>query len=352
MTQHVADNVGVLDALDVTDAVVIGHDWGAPIAWTSALLRPDRIPRRRRAVGALGAADRPSTTGGVPLRSPATDEFYIEYFQQPGRAEAEIEADVRSWLRGFYFTASGDVPPAVGGGGPWRSSPAARRCVTGSPCPTASCHGSATPTWTCTSTSSSARGFVGPLNRYRNIDRDWEDMQAMRGRPIEVPALFIGGDRDGPTLWGRRNIERFPETVPGHAWRAHARGMRSLDPAGARQPTSTPSSSTSSPGCEAELVRADAPRPRSTAIWARTLPFRHLGAYNPGSGAAARVRRQKRVWHRPPLSARALTLRRDVEAPDGEREHRRCRPRGRRRSTARGRRAGSRARRSRRRTGW
>ena len=36
----------------------------------------------------------------------------------------------------------------------------------------------------------------------------------MRGRPIEVPALFVGGDRDGPTLWGRRNIERFPDTVP------------------------------------------------------------------------------------------------------------------------------------------
>ena len=57
-------------------------------------------------------------------------------------------------------------------------------------------------------------GFVGPLNRYRNIDRDWEDLQAMRERPIEVPALFVGGDRDGPTLWGRRNIERFPDTVP------------------------------------------------------------------------------------------------------------------------------------------
>ena len=39
------------------------------------------------------------------------EEFYIEYFQQPGRAEAEIEADVRRWLLGFYFSASGDAPP-------------------------------------------------------------------------------------------------------------------------------------------------------------------------------------------------------------------------------------------------
>ena len=41
MTQHVADNLGVVEALGHTEAVVVGHDWGAPIAWNSALLRPD-----------------------------------------------------------------------------------------------------------------------------------------------------------------------------------------------------------------------------------------------------------------------------------------------------------------------
>ena len=45
-------------------------------------------------------------------------------------------------------------------------------------------------------------GFTGGLNRYRNVDRDWEDLSAFRGRPIEVPALFVGGDQDGPTIWG------------------------------------------------------------------------------------------------------------------------------------------------------
>ena len=57
-------------------------------------------------------------------------------------------------------------------------------------------------------------GFTGGLNRYRNVDRDWEDLSSFRGRPIEVPALFIGGDRDGPTIWGMRSIERFGETLP------------------------------------------------------------------------------------------------------------------------------------------
>jgi pimeloyl-ACP methyl ester carboxylesterase len=58
-------------------------------------------------------------------------------------------------------------------------------------------------------------GLTGGLNRYRNVDRDWEDMKPFAGRPIEVPSLFIGGDRDGPTLWGGPAIDRFPETLPG-----------------------------------------------------------------------------------------------------------------------------------------
>ena len=57
-------------------------------------------------------------------------------------------------------------------------------------------------------------GFTGGLNRYRNVDRDWEDLSVLRGRAIDVPALFIGGDRDGPTIWGKPAIDRFTETLP------------------------------------------------------------------------------------------------------------------------------------------
>jgi pimeloyl-ACP methyl ester carboxylesterase len=57
-------------------------------------------------------------------------------------------------------------------------------------------------------------GFTGGLNRYRNVERDWEDLFLFRDRPIEVPALFIGGDRDGPTIWGAPAIARFPKTLP------------------------------------------------------------------------------------------------------------------------------------------
>ena len=57
-------------------------------------------------------------------------------------------------------------------------------------------------------------GFRGPLNRYRNVDRDWEDLAAFRGKAIDVPALFVGGDRDGPTVWGAPAIAAFAKTLP------------------------------------------------------------------------------------------------------------------------------------------
>ena len=58
-------------------------------------------------------------------------------------------------------------------------------------------------------------GLTGGLNRYRNVDRDWADLAAFRHQPITIPSLFVGGSKDGPTLWGAASIERFPETLPG-----------------------------------------------------------------------------------------------------------------------------------------
>ena len=213
MVRHVADNVGLVHALGAESAVIIGHDWGAPIAWSSAMLRPDVF----RAVAGLSVPFSPP--GDVRplalLRALGGDEeFYIEYFQEPGRAEREIEADVRGWLRGFMFTASGDAPPpdptvgtvaTVSRGGQLKDR----------------FHQPATlPGWLTEddvdvyAAEFEHGGFAGPLNRYRNIDRDWEDLAPWRGASISVPSLFIGGDRDGPTIWGAGSIAAFPQTLP------------------------------------------------------------------------------------------------------------------------------------------
>ncbi len=213
MTQHVADNVGLLDALGLAEAVIVGHDWGSPIAANTALLRPDRFP----AVALLSVPYSPRgdvvPTAGFRAMG-GEEEFYILYFQAPGRAEGEIEPDVRSWLYGFYVAASGQSLRAGDGGTITTVRPGGLlrdRFV----------YPDAMPGWLSEedldtyAAEFERTGFAGPLNRYRNVDRDWEDLAAWYRAPITQPSLFIGGELDGPTRWGQKAIDRYPSTMPG-----------------------------------------------------------------------------------------------------------------------------------------
>ncbi len=223
MLQHVTDNLGVVEALvgRGSPAIIIGHDWGAPIAAHSALLRPDIFtavamlsvpwspPGSRRPTEAFAEMGR--------LAGP-DEEFYISYFQEPGRAEAEAETDVRSWLLGFYVAASADgvrqaSSGAAGAGG---IATVARGTMMRDRFPAPG----PLPGWLAEDDLEfyagefERTGFRGALNRYRNVDRDWRDLQPWKGAPIRVPSLFIGGELDGPTMWGGRAIARFADTLP------------------------------------------------------------------------------------------------------------------------------------------
>jgi pimeloyl-ACP methyl ester carboxylesterase len=194
MLHLVGDMVGLLDAIGAATAIIIGHDWGAPVAWNAALLRPDRFPAvAALSVPYLGRGPRPPTTG---LPRTAEAQSYMLYFQTPGVAEAELELDPRRTLRAVLFSASGDRPPRPPGddlvGMVPRSGGFLSRMVE----PTA------LPAWVTEAdvdvyADAFARtGFRGGLNWYRNLDRSWELLAPFAGAPITVPALFIAGDRD------------------------------------------------------------------------------------------------------------------------------------------------------------
>src|SRR6266481_950072 len=104
----VGDIVGLLDALGAEQAVIVGHDWGAPVGWHAALLRPDRF----RAVIGLSVPYRPRgpvrPTSVMPQSEDAV--FYQLYFQEPGVAEAEYDRNVRRFIRATLYSISGDMP--------------------------------------------------------------------------------------------------------------------------------------------------------------------------------------------------------------------------------------------------
>src|ERR1700749_519954 len=103
----VGDMVGLLDALGEETAVIVGHDWGAPVAWYAGLLRPDRF----RAVIGLSVPYRPRGSVRPTTVMPRTNDamFYQLYFQQPGVAEADLEADVRASIRGIMLRVAGEA---------------------------------------------------------------------------------------------------------------------------------------------------------------------------------------------------------------------------------------------------
>ncbi|MGW7488492.1 alpha/beta fold hydrolase [Streptomyces sp. NPDC054786] len=214
MLAHVADNVAVLRALGEESAIIVGHDWGSPIAANTALLRPDlftavamlSVPYTPR--GGMRPSDAFALLGGP-------GEFYVSYFQEPGRAESEIEPDVRGWLAGFYAVASGDAePPSDEGHIGQFTVPPGGKLSDRFPA------GLSLPWLTGADLDFYAgeferTGLTGGLNRYRNVDRDWEDLAAWEGAALTQPSLFIGGERDAPTNWMADAIKAFPRTLPG-----------------------------------------------------------------------------------------------------------------------------------------
>ncbi|HSF32492.1 MAG TPA: alpha/beta hydrolase [Candidatus Tectomicrobia bacterium] len=112
LLQLTADMVGLVHALDEGRAIIIGHDWGAPVAWHCALLRPDIFHAVvLLSVSYLQRSWHDIRPTDAMKRMAGELEFFQLYFQEAGKAEAELEADVRLTMRKFLYAASGDPPP-------------------------------------------------------------------------------------------------------------------------------------------------------------------------------------------------------------------------------------------------
>jgi pimeloyl-ACP methyl ester carboxylesterase len=208
----VGDMVGLLDALGVGQAVIAGHDWGAPVAWHAALLRPDRfraviglsVPFMSRSVVFFNPSAAPPTSV-MPQRDDAI--FYQIYFQAPGVAEAELERDVRQTFLKLLANPPSERPaiPWVPREGGWIT----RR-------PTAA----GLPVWLTEGDIDfyagefKRTGFRGGLNWYRNIDRNWELLAPFAGAKVTVPALYMTGDRTAPQGGIDRVLADLANDVP------------------------------------------------------------------------------------------------------------------------------------------
>ncbi|GAP99910.1 alpha/beta fold hydrolase [Leptolyngbya sp. NIES-2104] len=210
--QLTSDIVRLVYALDHEQAMVIGHDQGAPLAWHCALLRPDLF----RAIGLLSVPYRARAGDSKPpteiLKQMAGEQqLYVSYFQEQGVAEAELEADVRKSLRMMLYSASGEAPPEKR----WRLSFDKSESFLDS-----LSEPEQLPNWfsdrdldflTC---EFERTGFRGGLARYRNLDRDWELTAFLSAAKLQQPALFIGGEFDIAAAMNQDLINQLETTMP------------------------------------------------------------------------------------------------------------------------------------------
>ncbi len=203
----VNDIIGLIPALGYETAVVFGHDWGAPTAWSCALNHPDKVS----AVGALSVPFRPR--GDSPplatLKAIFKDRFFYQlYFQEPGKAETELEKDPALTIRKFYHMASGEMNTSL-----LSEKSADADLLSDLPDP-----GTEMGPWISEEDVSfyanefRQSGFRGPLSYYRNMDLTWE-LTKDSPRQISQPALFVAGERDGVILMAADALKELDKHV-------------------------------------------------------------------------------------------------------------------------------------------
>lgn len=201
MKELTADVAGLLDALGAERCVLVGHDWGANVAWAFAELYPSRVaalvalsvPYHRR------SAEPP--TVGIAKFSGEHFNFF-SYFQAPGVAERELERDVRDSLRRFFHALSGEAPSGLvrylftqkpGGAGALDGMPEPPRL----------------PPWLSEhdldvyAAAFRRTGFGGALAWYRNADRNWRELPRLGASTLPQPTLFMGGRKDPAVVFGQ-----------------------------------------------------------------------------------------------------------------------------------------------------
>ncbi len=190
LTELCGDAAAVIDALGGGSAIVFGHDWGAPIAWNTARLYPEKV----RAVAGMSVPYTPvGPTSSVDLWKQlyADRFFYQNYFQNPGVAEAEFGRDSAASLRMIYFALSGQAEGAF-----LAPKPVDATFLDGLVDP------DPFPAWMSAeelgmyAEAIEAGGWYGPLNRYRAQELDSSELGSRPDPMLTQPATFIGGELD------------------------------------------------------------------------------------------------------------------------------------------------------------
>lgn len=182
---------GLLDALEQKSVILIAHDWGAVISWSLVKLHPKRFSRL--VILSFPYPGHPEIPPMVAARKALGDRFFYQlYFQTPKIPEAELDGNPAALFRRLYCSPDTKrhepiIKDSHKDAGGWIDR-------LGEPLETI-------PWFTAEDLEYyvkeySRAGFHGGINYYRNIDKNWEIMAPYADQAIEIPTLFMAGDKD------------------------------------------------------------------------------------------------------------------------------------------------------------
>ena len=196
----------------------VGHDWGALIVWDLARLHPERV---RAVVGvSVPFMHWPAPPTQLMKMMYGDRFFYILYFQQPGVAEDELEADPYDSLARVMWSASGvrfaqrdasaEMPPMEGTGFLTMMSAAAAAATRRSGGSVADRGTICRPTPTSSPTAaSSARSATTATSMPTSTSSKTSVPSASR-----MPVYFIGGTQDVVNVMDPSGVERMQNLLP------------------------------------------------------------------------------------------------------------------------------------------
>ncbi|KAI3962730.1 hypothetical protein MKW92_046956 [Papaver armeniacum] len=151
----VGDVIALIDSLGLDQVFVVGHNWGANIAWALCLYRPDRVKALVN-MSIPFIPRNPLTKPTDRLRAAFGNDYYMIRFQEPGVMEADFATvGAETALKNFLLLKSIDTYRYREKG-----------------------------------------GFTGGFNYYRALDLNWELTAAWSGAKVQVPVKFIVGEND------------------------------------------------------------------------------------------------------------------------------------------------------------
>lgn len=186
------DLAALLDHFGYDSAVFAGHDWGANVVWSLAQLHPERVSK----VIALSLPYQ--ARGSEPwlqllegLFGP--EHYMVDFNRRPGEADAVLDENRRRFLGNLFRK---DLPPPQPVAGNAMTALACAAEPLGAPL-------MGVEELEVFDQAFKATGFTGSINWYRNLDRNWRQLEAA-DPVIRHPALMIYGACDAvppsPTL--------------------------------------------------------------------------------------------------------------------------------------------------------